>query len=114
MRRSRTTTWMGIVAALWIAGASSAALIAGQAQPQTPQGQTATPATGTPGQDEFVPVKSLPEHEQLPAVPLLLSAYAFVWVVLLVYLWTIWRRLMKVEQEMRALGARIAEKSPRA
>jgi CcmD family protein len=113
MRRSRTTTWVGIVAALWIAGASAVALAEKQAPPQAPQGQAASPASSQAAQEEFVPVKSLPAHEQLPAVPLLLSAYAFVWVVLLVYLWTIWRRLMKVEQEMRRLAARIAEKGAR-
>lgn len=56
------------------------------------------------GQSEFVPVDSVPLTDQLPAAPLLVTAYAFVWVAVMVYLWTIWRRLNKVETEMRALA----------
>jgi CcmD family protein len=56
------------------------------------------------GQSEFVPVKDLPPTETIPAAPLLVAAYAFIWVALIVYLWTIWRRLTKVETEMRALA----------
>ena len=60
------------------------------------------------GQSEFVPVESLPAADQLPAAPLLVTAYAFVWIAVMVYLWSIWRRLNKVEDEMRAL----AQKAP--
>jgi CcmD family protein len=60
------------------------------------------------GQSEFVPVDSVPLSDQLPAAPLLIAAYAFVWVATLVYVWSIWRRLNKVEDEMRAL----AQKAP--
>jgi CcmD family protein len=61
------------------------------------------------GQGGFVPVDSVPLSDQLPAAPLLITAYAFVWVAVMFYLWTIWRRLNKVEDEMRAL----AQKLPR-
>jgi CcmD family protein len=61
------------------------------------------------GQGAFVPVDSVPLSDQLPAAPLLITAYAFVWVAVMFYLWTIWRRLNKVEDEMRAL----AQKLPR-
>lgn len=61
------------------------------------------------GQGQFVPVDSVPLSDQLPAAPLLVTAYAFVWIATMVYLWSIWRRLNKVEDEMRAL----AQKSPR-
>jgi CcmD family protein len=57
-----------------------------------------------PGQSEFVPIKDLPPTDQLPAAPYLITAYAFVWVAVMVYLWTIWRRLHKVEAEMRVLA----------
>ena len=56
-----------------------------------------------PGQGEFVPISQLPPGDRLPAAPLLIAAYAFVWVALLVYLWSIWRRLGKVESDLRAL-----------
>ena len=58
------------------------------------------------GQGGFVPIDQLPPTEQLPAAPLLIAAYAFVWVAAMFYLWTIWRRLNKVETEMRALERR--------
>jgi CcmD family protein len=59
------------------------------------------------GQSEFVPVSSLPPAEQLPAAPLLIAAYAFVWVAVLVFVWSVWRRLTKVEADMRALQQRV-------
>jgi len=59
------------------------------------------PPSAGPG--EFVPVDSVPLADQLPAAPLLVTAYAFVWLAVMVYLWTIWRRLNKVEGEMREL-----------
>jgi CcmD family protein len=60
--------------------------------------------TAPPGQSEYVPIKDLPPTDQMPAAPLLIAAYAFVWIAVLVYLWTIWRRLGKVEAEMRTLA----------
>lgn len=56
--------------------------------------------------DGFVPLDSLPPSEQLPAAPLLVTAYAFVWVLLMVYLWSIAKRLRKVESEMETLQRR--------
>jgi CcmD family protein len=54
-----------------------------------------------------VPVDTLPPSEQLPAAPLLIGAYAFVWIAVMVYLFTIWRRLNKVEADMRSLANKI-------
>ena len=56
------------------------------------------------GQGEFVPIKELPPGEQLPAAPLLIAAYSVVWVALMVYLWSIWTRLARVERELAALS----------
>lgn len=58
--------------------------------------------------ERFVPVNELPAADQLPAAPLLITAYAFVWLAAMVYLWSIWRRLNKVEREMRVLEQRQA------
>ena len=44
--------------------------------------------------------------ESLPAGPLLYTAYAFVWVVLIGYVFMLWRRLDRVEKEMRDVAAR--------
>jgi CcmD family protein len=58
------------------------------------------------GQSEFVPAKDLPPAETIPAAPLLVTAYAIIWLLVMFYLWTIWRRLGKVETEMHALEQR--------
>lgn len=60
------------------------------------------PPTGA-ATDGFVPIDQLPPQEQLPAAPLLVTAYAFVWVLLMAYLWSIARRLRKVEAEVETL-----------
>ena len=57
-----------------------------------------------PGQSEYVPIKDLPPTDVMPAAPLLIAAYAFVWLAVMFYLWTIWRRLNRVETEMAALA----------
>jgi CcmD family protein len=61
-----------------------------------------------PQQNEFVPVDKLPPGDQLPSAPLLVAAYVFVWIATLFYLWTIWRRLGKVEADVRGLEQRRA------
>ena len=63
-----------------------------------------TPAQG--GDTGFVPVTSLPPGQEIPAAPYLLTAYAVIWIGVLLYAWSIWRRLSKVEQEMRTLEQR--------
>jgi CcmD family protein len=71
--------------------------------------QAPRPATPTPppAQDEFVPISQLPATEQVPAAPLLIGAYAIVWIVLAVYLWTLWRRFQRAEQDLKALAGRL-------
>jgi CcmD family protein len=64
-----------------------------------------------PAQGEFVPIGQLPPGDQLPAAPLLIAAYAFVWIALMAYLWSIWRRLEKVETELKALEQRAGPRS---
>jgi hypothetical protein len=59
------------------------------------------------GQNEFVPVTgAVPTSEQIPAAPLVIGAYAFFLLLMMFYLWTIWRRIGKVETDMRALERR--------
>lgn len=66
-----------------------------------------TPAPQPGAQEEFVPVTSVPQAEQLPAAPLLVAAYAFVWAALLVYVWLLWRRMSALERELEALERRL-------
>ncbi len=100
---------MTAAVALWLAS-GPVAWLAAQEVAQPP---AAAPAAGQAQSDQFVPVKSLPaatQSEQLPAQDLVMTAYVVVWAALLVYVWTVWRRLLKVEREMQALANRLKEK----
>lgn len=72
---------------------------------------TAPLAQAQPAQDEFVPIDELPPEDQLPAAPLLGAAYAVAWIVVLGYLWSLWRRLGQVEQDLADVARRIAERN---
>jgi len=65
-----------------------------------------------PGQSEFKPVTEIPASEQMPAAPLVIAAYAFVWLAFLGYVWVMWRKLGKVEDDLNALSTQIAKKRP--
>ena len=54
-------------------------------------------------QEGFVQVTEVPPSEQLPAAPLVIGAYAFFLVLMVAYVWSVGRRLNKVEKEMAAL-----------
>ena len=56
-----------------------------------------------PAAGEYVPAQPGTATENLPAAPFLAAAYAFVWIAAMVYLWSVWRRLSKVEADMHAL-----------
>jgi CcmD family protein len=55
---------------------------------------------------DFVAVDETQPGEQIPALPLIAGAYGFVWVVLLGYVWSVGRRLQKVEGELAELESR--------
>jgi CcmD family protein len=65
------------------------------------------PAQPPSSQEDFVPVSALPQAEQLPAAPLLIAAYAFVWVALMAYVWSLWKRMTKLERELADLQRRL-------
>ena len=67
------------------------------------------PPPTTAARDGFVPVYTLPPGDVLQAAPLLVAAYAVAWLAIMVYIWSVWRRLSRVEGELAALGRRIAE-----
>jgi CcmD family protein len=77
--------------------APSAALAQAPAQPQ----QT----------DEFVPIDQLPPEEQMPAAPLLISAYAFVMLAIFAYIVSVARRMTGVQREMARLEADLKRSS---
>jgi CcmD family protein len=72
------------------------------------------PPPKPPAQEGFVPVDDLPAQEQLPAAPLVAIAYGFAWAAILVYVWSLWRRLGRVEREFAALQRRLTEQERNA
>jgi CcmD family protein len=54
-------------------------------------------------QDEFVPIDQLPPQDQLPAAPLLVTAYSFVVLALFGYVLSVARRLSAVQRELDRL-----------
>ena len=69
-----------------------------------PAAAQTTPSGQSPKQqDEFVPISQLPPQDQLPAAPLLISAYAVVLVVLFGYMLSVSRRLSSVQREVQRL-----------
>jgi CcmD family protein len=64
-----------------------------------------------PAQETFRPVS--PDElalERLPATPFVFWAYALVWIVLIGYVFFLWRRVGRVEQELAALTVRLDER----
>lgn len=86
--------WARLLAVLVALMAASPAL---RGWSQQPPGQTEAAREG------YVPVKDLPAAEQLPAAPLVLGAYALIWVGVLVYVWSVSRRLAAVDRELSTL-----------
>jgi len=72
-----------------------------------PIAMTAQQPTEPKQQEEFVPISQLPAQDQLPAAPLLVTAYAFVWVALFGYVVSVARRLSQVQREIERLDADI-------
>ena len=73
---------------------------------QDPAPAPAQPSKPPAAQDGFVPVSQLPPTEELPPGPLVLGAYSFIWVAVLVYVWSLARRLNTVQKDFDALSKR--------
>jgi CcmD family protein len=72
---------------------------------------TAVVSAQTAAQDGFVPMTgNEPDVEKLPAAPLVFAAYAFVWVAMIAYVFSLWRRLVRVERELADVTARLEAK----
>ena len=63
-------------------------------------------------QDTFQALQR-PTEEALNPMPLLYAAYAVVWGATIVYVFLLWRRLGKVEQELAEVNAKISAKPRR-
>ncbi|HXT71841.1 MAG TPA: hypothetical protein VN700_18945 [Vicinamibacterales bacterium] len=58
------------------------------------------------GQDGFKPATDL-GRETLPALPLVYGAYAFCWLVVIGYVFLLWRRLDRVEKDLKEVSGRV-------
>jgi CcmD family protein len=98
-QKAQGTRHKGQGTGLWLAAILCSMFVtAGSAQTRQPP----TPPDG------FVPAGSLPSQEQLPAAPLVIGAYAVAWVAVFGYLWSIWRRIGRVERELADVSRRLA------
>ena len=88
MRALRTWVMLAVV----MAGGTLAPFAASQPPPQPPKQQ-----------EEFVPVDQLPPEEQLPAAPMVVAAYGFIWVAFIAYVFTLVSRLKRIERDLRRL-----------
>ena len=77
--------------------------VAIEARGQQPAPESPPRAAPPAAQDEYVAVSDLPPDEQLPAVPLVFIAYGLIWLAVLVYVATLWRRQSLVQKEIDAL-----------
>ncbi len=57
--------------------------------------------------DEFVPIDQLPPQDQLPAAPLLVTAYAFVVLMLFAYVVSLAKRLGGVQRDLERLQSEL-------
>jgi CcmD family protein len=62
-------------------------------------------------QGRFRPLEQLPPAEQIPAARLLVGAYAFVLIVLFLYVVTVARRLSAVQREVERLESDVKRAS---
>ncbi|HYN08519.1 MAG TPA: CcmD family protein [Vicinamibacterales bacterium] len=86
MRTRRPLVWLALLTLVVLAGVSAVAFQDDTFKPLKP---------GDPGQ------------ETLPATPLVFVAYAFVWTLLLGYVFLLWRKLGRVERELAEVNARL-------
>jgi CcmD family protein len=94
---TRMTRWMAVL--LIMLGCATTGALA-----QTPAGSAPqTPAA----QEGFVPIDQLEPKEELPAAPLVMAAYAVAWILVFAYVWSLWRRLHKVELEIADVSRRL-------
>ncbi len=68
---------------------------------------TAASALAFQAQEGFVPADQL-HQEQVPGGMLVVVAYAVVWVVVIAYVLTLWRRAGRIERDLADLSSRVA------
>lgn len=56
-----------------------------------------------PAQEEFVPIDQLPAEAELPAAPMVIAAYTFVWAAFVIYIFSLVKRVKRLEADLRTL-----------
>lgn len=92
----RTGRRIVLVLFLLLAPAVGSVSLSAQQKPQRPQ-------------EEFVPIDQLPPDEKLPAARYLIAAYSVAWLLVAGYLFSIWQRLGRVEQEIADVNRRVQQ-----
>jgi hypothetical protein len=59
-----------------------------------------------PAREQYLPIDQLPPSERMPSAPFVIAAYAAIWFLAMFYLWTIWKRTGKLEDDLQALARR--------
>jgi len=90
--------------------AATMALVAALLGGGAPAARAALQPADQPPLEGFVTATDDEGQEQLPAAPLVLTAYAFAWVAVLFYVWLTWKRLGQVEGELKALDKKTGAK----
>jgi CcmD family protein len=91
---------------VWLMAARLLVILCAVAAPAAAEMQPPPPSSAA--QEGFVPIDQLQPKEQLPAAPLVMAAYSVAWLVIFGYVWSIWQRLSKVEQEITSVSKRVA------
>lgn len=90
----------------WVASMLMVVGVLAIAQPAHAQQPPASSSSAA--QEGFVPVDKLPPvQDTLPAPRLVAAAYGFVWVMLVLYVWSISARLTKVQRELDSVTRRV-------
>lgn len=106
MARWIKSSCCGLLAIMWLVSAGASPT---RAQTQS----TPTPTPAAAATDEFVPLSEAAPREVLPATPMVFYAYAFVWLALIGYVFSIWQRMAKVEEDLAAVQRRLSDNAGR-
>ena len=103
MRNPRCLWWAWLAVATLVVMLGEPARAASLGQPSQP----ASMSQAQPVPEGFERVGDAPVQERLPATPFVLVAYGFVWVMILAYLWSLWRRMATVDKELADVARRV-------
>ena len=98
MRRLRAGWRVVLLSGLLVAGPVTSVATDAQQPPKRP------------AEEEFLPVDQLPPEEKLPAAPLLIAAYSVAWIAVAGYLFSLWRRLGRVEADIAEISRRVQQR----